>query len=774
VRRPTRGRRPAALTAGGAPVLLLLALLLTGLAAPPALASRTAPTPAAPAIDDDAPVEVVVGTLSPRAPSSPAEPFRLAGRLVNQGDVPVEGLRVRLTVGGVLRSRSALAEAAAAPGGGRPRGREVEPAFDDLAAGASTSFEVELPVGDLGLTRLGVYPVGLQVRGRVDDARRATLVGEASTFVPWFPEGAPQPTRLAFLWPLVDVPQRAPTGVFLDDGLGKALSRPSADRAGGRLGRLLAAARAGAPGECDPAAPSAPASPAPVAPCRADPVPITYAVDPALLDAVAALTSSHRVLGEDGTPRTHAADDRAAQWLGDLQEALAGAPGTGNDPPLPAGDLLALPFADPDVVALTRTAGALSGDVEQLRALGSRIAADVTGAQPTDQVAWPPPGRLTSAALDATVAAGAEAVVLGPDALPAPRFDVARTPGTRTDLSAATAGRVTALVVDEALSSLLTTTAGDPGWQGERLAEQRWLAETAMLAAERPGESRTVLVALPRRSDVDPEVAGPALRDAGRLPWLCPVALTAVVEGREHCPGAPAVPTEPEDRGDLEPGLGADELSPVFLRRVAQVHARGQQLTDDVLVPGSDAAAETKARLLRARGRTLSSAWRDDRAGGRRMLDLLEDEVSRLRGQVRLSTSGQALLTSTSGVIDVVISNELDQPVTVGVALNDPIEARLTSTDTDLRTIGASQAVPVRVRVEARTSGRFVVRATLLDREGRPFGEPVELIARSTGYGRLALAVTGVGAGVLLVAVGVRIVRRALHRDPSSRRGTPA
>jgi hypothetical protein len=793
VRRPTRGRRPAALSAGTGRLLAVLVssgLALTALA-PTALAAGAIPTrtssASVSAVDAEEPVEVVVETLSPRAPVSATQPFRVAGRLVNRGDAPVHGLRVQLLVDGVLRSRSALAAADDERAAGRLRGEQSGPASEDLGPGASTTFAVELPVGELGLTQLGVYPVGLQVRGRVDDSRRATTLGSASTFVPWFPEGPPQPTRIAFLWPLVDIPQRTPSGVFLDDDLAKALARPSADGAGGRLGRLLAAARAGAPGECDPdavptevvppaGAPEPPqgAAPAVPLPCRGEPVPLTYAVDPALLDAVQALAASHRVLGEDGQPRTRPGHERAADWLADLQEALAGAPGRGDDPPLPAADLLALPYADPDVVALTRTAGALRGDVDQLRALGTRIAADVTGAEPLADVAWPPAGPLPSAALDATVAAGAEAVVLGPDALPAPRSDTARTPGTRTDLSAATAGRVTALVVDDGLSSLLATTAGDRGWQGERLAEQRWLAETAMLAAERPGESRTVLVALPRRSDVDPEVAGPALRDAGRLPWLCPVAVADVAVGRERCPGAASVATEPEDRGALEPGDGEDELSPMLLRRLAPVSARAAQLTDDVLVAGSDAAAQTKARLLKARGRVVSSAWRDDPAGGRRMLDLLDQEVTRLRDQVRLSTSGQALLTSTSGVIDVVISNELDQPVTVGVALNDPIEARLTSTDTDLRTIGASQAVPVRVQVETRTSGQFVVRATLLDREGRPFGEPVELVARSTGYGRLALAVTGVGAGVLLVAVGVRIVRRALHRERPPGAGTPA
>ena len=79
----------------------------------------------------------------------------------------------------------------------------------------------------------------------------------------------------------------------------------------------------------------------------------------------------------------------------------------------------------------------------------------------------------------------------------------------------------------------------------------------------------------------------------------------------------------------------------------------------------------------------------------------------------------------------------------------------------------AQLAVQVPIQVATRTSGQFVVRATLLDRTGRPFGEPAELVVRSTGYSRAALAVTGLGAAVLLVAVGVRIARRALRRTPA-------
>jgi hypothetical protein len=224
------------------------------------------------------------------------------------------------------------------------------------------------------------------------------------------------------------------------------------------------------------------------------------------------------------------------------------------------------------------------------------------------------------------------------------------------------------------------------------------------------------------------------------------------------------VPAVRADLATADRSPAREELSAPYLAQVAAVRARGTQLTDEVLVAGSDAAAELKARFLRARARAVSSAWRNDPAGGRRLSTLYAQDVDSFRNRVRLTTSGRQLLTSDSGVIDVSISNALDQPITVGVQLNDPIEARLTSTDTGVRTIAPSEVVPVRVRVQTRTSGQFVVRATLLDRSGQRFGEPAELVVRSTGYGRLALAITGVGAGVLLIAAGVRIVRRALRR----------
>ncbi|HWH30377.1 MAG TPA: DUF6049 family protein [Mycobacteriales bacterium] len=782
----TTGRRSGPARSRPRALATTAALLAAGLLAGLPFVVGAAPTPAAASSEPDrprgldrsepldtGPVRVEVATLLPRAPTDADQVLQITGEVVNEGAEELEDVSVRLAVGSVVRSRSALALADTTRAPGRPRTATTTPVVERLGAGRSAPFDLRVRVGELRLRSLGVHPVQLQVRGRTPDGGGTTTVGSASTFVPWFPGGPPAPSRLAFLWPLVDVPARAPDGALLTDELAGSLADD------GRLGALLTAAREGARGGCDPeparlagtaaVAPAPGSAPGSARPCRRDPVPLTFGVDPALLEAVSVLASPHTVVTAGGTRRDQGPSEAARAWLDELRAALDEQPADGRGPTAPAGDLLALPYADPDVAALARAPSELVDDVEQLRLLGRRTAADVAETDPLEDVAWPPPGPVTSAALDASLGGGATAVVLDEAALPPAAGQAGRTPGARTTLSSASAGRVTGLVVDEGMSRLLAASPEDPGWQGDRLAEQRWIAETAIVAAERPGESRTFVVAPPRRGTVSAEVGAEALRDAGRLPWLCPVRLADVAAGTERCPRERREDAEPvdEDRGDLDGADAADEpelLPSPFLADVAEVRDLSRQLTDDVLVPGSDAAAAVKARFLQARGRAESSAWRDRPETRRRMLDLLRDDVMEYRGSVQIRTSGRQLLTSDNGVIEITVTNALDQPVTVGVQLNDPVEARLTSTDTDVRTIGPQEVVVVRLSAQVRTSGQFVVRATLLDRTGRPFGEPAELIVRSTQFARLALGITGVATGVLLVAAGVRIVRRAVRR----------
>src|SRR5260370_26993713 len=55
--------------------------------------------------------------------------------------------------------------------------------------------------------------------------------------------------------------------------------------------------------------------------------------------------------------------------------------------------------------------------------------------------------------------------------------------------------------------------------------QQRYLAETAMIAAERPNLARSIVVAPPRRWDPPAGLAGDLLAETVSAPWLPPVSL---------------------------------------------------------------------------------------------------------------------------------------------------------------------------------------------------------------------------------------------------------
>jgi hypothetical protein len=480
-------------------------------------------------------------------------------------------------------------------------------------------------------------------------------------------------------------------------------------------------------------------------------VPLTWAVDPDLVHSVEAMTRPYAVL-VDGRRTDRPASAAAAAWLASLRAAAT------------EGDVLALPYADPDVVALSRTGSPLVDDVALLQQLGQSEVRRLLDAEPLPSVAWPPPGPVTGV-VDTLSGSERRALVVRESALAGGSGAASdRTPGARTTLPS-TFEPVTALVPDDPLSDLLAPDTTDDDWQGARLAEQRWVAETAMIAAERPGESRTLVVAPDRRADLPPEVLAAAVADTGRLPWLCGVPLADAAAGTERCAELPDAQPAP---GPGEPAVPAtsvpavEALAPSFLREVAAVRRDADQFTEQVLTPDDEGAKDIRARLLRARGRAESTAWRARPSAGQRMLDLLRDDVAALRSRVTL-VGEPALLTGREGTVQLVVQNRLDQPVNVGVRLDPTSAARLTSEDTELRVVPGQNALPVSVRVEARTSGRFTARAGLVDASGQPFGSTVELSVRSTQYGRVALAVTGVAAAVLLVAAGVRITRRVLR-----------
>ena len=722
---------------------LLAAAVLLGLATP-ALAVDPSPSPTqAP----EAPLLVTVTDLLPRAPA-PGDAFEVMGSVTNTGDQPVSGITLRLRVGDRISSRSELHQADTdRPPTERRAGTRLE-LPEPLAPGERTRFDLRTTVSALGLGKLGVYPLDVEARGDVGDGDER--LGLAPTWVPWFAGDPVARTRVAVVWPLVDRPRQAVDGSFTDDTLATSLT-PT-----GRLGGLLSAARLAQQPDCGRPAHKSNGTVTP-APTRCEPVPVTYAVDPDLLVAAKQMSSGYRVSGKAGPASGEAA---AKEFLASLKEAADGSP------------VLALPYADPDVTALARlTDAGFDVDLPRAAQLGESLVRDLVGTEPLSGVAFPPAGSFTKEAVDALARTGAREFVLDPSAYGQPDSEPASTLPARALLPVTDLGEpVEALVTEPYLSDLVAgTTAGE---LGTRLAEQRFLVETAMIAADSPGMSRTLVLTPDRRGAVVPAAAVAALRDLGRVPWLCPVTLASVATGDEHCSdrdGTPS-PVDVRDRGAL--ATGRTELASGYLRPIGADRDVADQLTGQVLsdqpADQQQVAAITTA-LRRGLARAESSAWRDDPRTARRQAAALHRHLQGLVDKVTVY-GGQVLLTSTAGRLQVSLENRLDVPIRVHVRFEDAAGV-FDPVETGLVDVSGGNAVPAAVRAETRKSGQYIVDAVVYDRAGKPFPDSdaprrAELIVRSTGFGRLALAVTLGGAGVLFVAAGVRVVRRALGRTP--------
>ena len=707
-------------------------LLVPPLGSAPAAADPQPSPAAAPAQGTQSeaglPIQITVNVLEPTAPR-PGGSLRLRGTLHNRGSETLTDVRVRLRLSRApLTSRGALARTVTSTGsfGVTVTGTDST-VTGSLAPEASVAFNLTTPVDALKLTASGVYPFGLEARGRTSSGELQTA-GRIRTFLPFTGTVTGfTPTRLAWLWPVVAPPARGPTGEFLDESLAAQLGSQ------GRLTMLVAAA----------------------ADLRQRPgVPVTLAVDPALLQAANDMRTGYRVRRTAGGPTTPGSRGaEAAGWLRRLQAAAQGAP------------VLSLPYADPDVVALVRAG--LGDDVSHTVQTGREITRTLLpDAADASQIGWPLDGLLTKPALDTLSGAGISTVVLSGAALPLTR-ELTYTPDARAVVQTV-GGTVRALLADDVLDSLVVSGAGDLGSgpaaaAAARLDEQRFLAETMLITQEHPNDPRTVVVAPPRQWNPAPAYARGVLADTGRVPWLAAVTV----------PQAAAGAATATSRGPLTypPEATARELPASYLRTAVGTVRTGLREFETVLIGPNAAAVALDLAVFRLE----SAAWRDDPQRANRLRAAARRGLLDLKDRVRIGTAGLITLTSRSGAIPVTVVNGLSQQVRVELRLTSN-SARVTTSSPGVQTIDAGHSVTVRVQTTraVRTSGVFPVYAQLYTPDGRRYAPPVKLLVRSTAYGAVALGITGGAFTVLMLAVGVRLARRGwrARRRPSGE--TPA
>ena len=742
------------------------ALAVTGLVLALGAPAVADPSPSPTLQEPEAPLAVSVTELLPRAPQA-GQAFEVKGAVRNiSTSVSVSSAQVRLARGNVITSRGVLHELEqdgaditqhflARPltsANGRP--------LDTLEPGAVGYFDIQTDVDSLGLRRTGVYPFQVEARGGIDSSG-VQLLGAVPTWVPFF-EDPPRQNKVAVVWPVTEPPHQSPDGSFVGDDLASSF-------ANGKLQHLVYATQLAATPSCDRGAVRHDGVRDPDT-TRCQQVPVTFAIDPDLVSAAAAMaTTDHYTYVTSGERKKGTGAKAAAAWLASLKAQVTA----------PTGSLLALPYGDPDVNALASTAPG-KVDLAAATTLGQTVLESQLGATPVDAV-YPPTqgtGVVSADAVDAlTPQSGRRfAFVLDESAFPDLEDEGrTRTPDAHVNLgtSRRTFRPLYGLVGDDLLSSLVLGPSS--GAEGSRLAEQRFIAETAILAAEAPGLSRTFLLAPDRYSDANVRATLEAVRDLGRLPWLCPIALQPATQGTESCPtprtegeAKPYDDDETDPRRSLRQNSDA-QLPSSYLEDVATQERRAIQLTTEVLddsdSQSQDARSAIRDMQLRHRqavSRAESSAWRQDVVGQDQQLTGLIRDVEGLRNQVKV-LGGRLLLTSSNGTVQVSVENRLSIPVQLRLRFTFPGRVPV---ETGLISVPGKRSVPASVKATGLRSGSFPVFVQMVDRSGKAFRGTVPVQVRSTRYGRLALGVTFAAAGVLFLAAGVRIVRRALRRDP--------
>jgi hypothetical protein len=689
----------------------------------------------------------------------------VTGTLTNTGTSTITDLGVRLQRGEPIGTRAELAADQRDPDPSTTVLAPFQPVAGELGPGDELAFSYTVPSEQLGLTEAAVYPALLNVNGAVDGAEQSRL-GELPTYVVQQPAAPAARTAVGWLWPIVEPSHRTATGGFRDDGLAESI------RSGGRLDRALAVIErlpGGLPGNETEAGPA---------------LQVTLAVDPALVEELQLMAAGpYEVEGGAGTGTDAAAAflDRLAEVAavhpvaalpyGDvdadaltgaglpavLTRSLPGTPeGTAQDPP-------GTTRSEEGAAATATTGAPAAAPVEERsgESAGAAILAEALDVEPLTDLAWPAGGSLLADTLATLRAGGVDRVVLeaggltdGDDAV-----GLADATATARTTVATADGTVDALVADPTLGGLVGSAEQAVG--GARMAEQRYLAELAVLGLQAPaGTEQTVVVVPPRTVDAGPEGAGAMMADTASLPWLRPAGLA------ELSASAPA------PAGDLTDGADVTGLDPAGMADVVAAAAVREDLAGSVVGDDALALRSYDAAISRA----VSASRRTDPEDFREVAAALRTALDRVRGQVTLLAPADGTYSLGSSNAPLVLTVRNDLPMTVEVLLDVRTRGNrgLSIGDIGAQTLAPGQRTTIQVPTEVRQAGGFAVTAQLTTPAGRPLGDEISLQVKSTAYGSISLLITIGAAGLLALLFLRRLVHFVLRRRRAARGDVPA
>ncbi|GAB3957520.1 DUF6049 family protein [Actinoallomurus acanthiterrae] len=638
------------------------------------------------------PIGVVIGSVTPKYLVRPSQALKLSGVLQSQSDSAYQRLSVRLRYSTTaVQSRGAL-DAYAEGKTNDPVGVGVTQAVPgSVQPGGQQPWMLKMPVSKMNLLRFGVYPISVEVLSA------GVVVGRQRTLITYFPSTTTaNKTKVSWVWPVVDQPHRADDSTFVDDKLERMLN------SGGRLADLVTAA----------------------APYKS----VSWLVDPGLADDAASMSGKDGYTIKTAKGTAHQPQSVAANsWLTSLRQALGG-----------NKRVIATPYADPDVMALSRAR--MSSHIKT--AAGAAVSQALTRAKlplESTSVAVPPDGLADQQTLTNLVKAGAHTILLNSTVLPHPNQNYTADPVARKQVGGQ---NVKLVAFDDTINKVLATDTDEPG--GVALAEQRFLAETAMVTNERPyAPSRTVVIVPPRRWEPGPVFAKDLLYLSAHAPWLKEISLGSV----ERQPAQPRT---------FQPQKSQNGLSKRYLGQVKDLGDEVGRFTN-VFEPPASGFTLGVTRLE-------SSAWNDQTRAGSKLRQTLDNELRSAQSKIRVLKPSLDL-AGKSGQVPITVSNELEHgTIKVRLRATSQNAARLRVEGPGPKqseiTLEAGHKETVNLYMKAAANGPAYVNIDLLGPDDQPITQPLMLQVRATAYARTALLITGISLAVLFVGVGYRVIRR--------------
>jgi hypothetical protein len=671
------------------------------------------------------PVSLAITSINP-VYAQPGKPVTVRGTLTNTSARPMSGLSVQiLSSGSRFTSRSLMQQYVDGDDlVTSPLPNAITNLSGRLRPGATAAWSVTLRPGQLPMSQFGVYPLAAQA----DDSGGNILTAN-DTFLPYWPgskDQDPRPQPVAWVWPLIDRPRQGMcAGKLLNTGLAASLSP------GGRLSGLLAAGSA-----------------------YADSAHLTWAIDPALLANATTMTKPYRAGGGAagcGTPsapaRPQPASQAAAGWLTQLKSATAGQP------------MFVTPYDDADIAALVRNN--MSSDLDLAFSEGRTVAGKMLGRSfapaPTASspslggLAWPADGIANYGVLENLAANDKiNTVVLDSSTMP-PSPQPNYTPSAQTTTPDGEGPELKVLLSDDTITQILGSANSSSDSKATAFAvSQRYLAETAMIAAEQPNMARSIVVAPPRRWNPPAGLASQLLSETVGAPWLRPVSLSQLAAAKH-----PAGQVSRQAPATVSPA----ELSKPVLSQVRDMNQQVKllksiQVNPDPTLSYGVAAAE-------------SAAWRGGGVAGDQgeaLVQELAGYLQRQESKLTIIVPPRITLAGLKGPVPVSISNALSYPVKVRLEVGPSRGISVKSQPPPTVVLPGQQQIK-KVEITAANVGSTTLTLRLVTPQGEPFPAQTTVIIQATHYGTLALVIIGAALAIFVLTSATRAFRRG-RRGP--------